>query len=110
MPLPLKPQTASVSAVSATEVSGEITTYAYGAATNIGCHLTEKTSQYAVESWGIDTEYPAVLLVDLSDAGSIKVGDRLTVNSRLYIVLAGPQKMDAESITAHARYLVQRFE
>lgn len=110
MPLALRPQTASVSAVAPVVSGSEITGYSHGAGTNIKCQLTEKTSQYALEAWGIDTEFPAVLLVNLTDAGSIKVGDYATVNSRVYVVLAGPQRMDAEPLTAHARYLVQRYE
>ena len=109
MPLARRPQTAAVEAVAATVSSSEITAYTFGSPTNIRGQLTEKSPQQALEGWGIDTEFPAVWLCNQSDASSIKVGDRMTINTRVYIVLAGPQIMDAESRTSHARYLVQRY-
>lgn len=110
MPLFYKPHTAGVGAVSATVASNEITGYAYSGFTLlIKGQLTEKTPQQALEMFGISPAFPAVWLCDLADAGSFKIGDKVQVNAREYRVIAGPQRMDAEPITAHARFLWERY-
>lgn len=108
MPLPYKPHTATVTAKAGVTVSTERTSYIDAVPVSVTGQLTEKTSEEALKAFGIDSRYPAVWLCDLTDAGSIAVGYKMVVNSRTYHVLAGPQKMDAEPITAHARYLLER--
>lgn len=110
MPLFYKPHTATVTQKTTATVSSEITSFNDLIPTvSVRGQLTEKTSLYALEHFGIDVDFPAVWLCDFADASSIKVGYKLTVNSRDYIVEAGPQQMDAEAVTAHARFLVKRY-
>lgn len=111
MSLFYKPHTATVTQVGELTSSGEIVGYTDLIPTvSVAGQLTEKTPQQALEMFGIDVQFPAVWLCDLGDADSIQVGFRMSVNSREYIIVAGPQRMDAEPITSHARYLVRRYE
>lgn len=103
-----RPHTATVAAVAATTVSDEVTGYSRSGSTSIRGQLTEKTPMDAMREWGLEVMNPAVWLCNLADADSIKVGDTITVNTRVYYVLSGPQLMDAEPRTSHAKYLVRR--
>lgn len=98
----------TIAAVAPTVATREVTAYTRSGSTQVRGQLTEKTTQQAFEMFGLELNFPAVWLCNLADATSLKVGDRGTVNSRAYIVRAGPQQMGAEPITAHARYLVER--
>lgn len=111
MPLFHKPHTATVTQKTTVTASSEVTGYVDLVPTvAVQGQLTEKTPGQALEDFGFDLAFPAVWLCDLSDADDIQVGYKLTVNSRDYRVLLGPQRMDAETVTAHARYLCERFD
>lgn len=108
MALPYKPHTATVAAVAANTTGDKVDYFSKSGSTAVRGMLEETTPAQAVRDFGLDVDFPGIWLCDLADAGSIKVGDRLAVNTRTYLVKAGPQKMDAVAATSHARYLVAR--
>lgn len=108
MPLPYRPHTATVSAVAPTTASRETTAFTRSGSTQVRGMLEENPSTADLEGFGFDVDFPAIWLCNLSDAGSIKVGDFITVNTRVYAVVSGPKKMDAITVIDHASYLVRR--
>lgn len=106
MPLARRPHTAAWRAKSATVSSSEITGYTEASPVSLLGQMTEKTTSQAFEMFGMEVDFPAVWLCNVGSG--VKVGDSLTVNSRRYEVVAGPQVMDAEPITAHERFLCRR--
>lgn len=108
MGLAHKPHTITITPKSATDVGTERTGYADGETAQISGQLTEKTPSEALERYGLDLRFPAIFLCDLDDADSLQVGYKFTLNSRTYFVQAGPKRMDAETLTEHALYVVDR--
>lgn len=109
MALPYKPHTATVAAIAAGTTGRQVTSHSRSGSTSVRGMLEEINPEVAVRDFGLAVDFPGIWLCDLTDAVSIKVGDKITVNARDYYVKAGPQKMDAVALTAHARYLVGRF-
>jgi len=106
-----KPHTLVVTQRTSVTISSAVVGYSDLVPTvSVQGQMTEKTPGEALEAFGIDVSFPAVWLCDLDDADSIKVGDKGTYNSRDYRVVAGPKRMDAETITSHAMYLCERYE
>lgn len=111
MPLYYKPHSATVRQYTSATTASEITSYpALTPDVTVNGQLTEKTSQQVFAEWGLEVDFPAVFLCDLTDADDIQVGYLIIVNSREYYVQAGPKRMDAEPITAHAMYLLNRTD
>lgn len=108
MPLFRRPNTAVVSSVAKTKSGSEITAFTYSGSASILGQLTEKTPGMAAENYGVDAEFAAVWLCNIADSASIKIGWRMVIDGRTYYVKAGPQIMNAESVTSHARYLLAR--
>lgn len=103
-----KPHTVTVAPKSGTVSSSELTGYAAGSGVSVRGQVTEKTPQQALEMFGVVLSNPAVFLFEIADVASVKIGFVATLNGRSYWVAAGPQIMDAEPRTAHARVLLER--
>ena len=59
--------------------------------------IDRASAQHAQEFYGVDCALPAVFLSNTAICAGVKVGDRLTVNTRTYNVLARPVIFDAIS-------------
>jgi hypothetical protein len=104
-----RPHTATVAAVGETKSGDEITAFPFAGSTSILGQLTEDlTPGMIAENYGIDTKFPATWMCNVEDIASIVVGDRLTINSRIYYVHTGPRIMDAQLRTSHAVYVLER--
>lgn len=104
-----KPHTAVLKVgaeVVASSVVGGVTRT--GSAEIRGMLDTARLPDQVVAQWGIDSSLLAVWYCEIADA-TMREGDRLTIGGVSWMVLADPQKSDAETITSHAHCPVKKM-
>ncbi len=104
----MKPHTLTVNPVQETKSGDVIESYTFGSAITLRGQVSEKTSERAFRDFGHETSNPAYLMLDVDDSASVKPGDKVTVNGRVYYVQAGPKINDAHPAMSYALYLVER--
>lgn len=107
MALVLKPHLALIERVSAVMAGNRILRYERTAAGSVAGQMTEKSADEVRHGFGMETVRPAVWLME-PGAADVAAGDRLTVNDRVYRVVAGPKVKDAEALTAHWVFVCER--
>ncbi len=108
MPLAFKPHLADVEKVEAVMSGQRILRYDMISAGSVAGQLTEKTPEEIRDGFGLETKLPALWLMDLDGGVELAAGDRLTVNGRVYRVVASPRVSDAEVRSSHQSVVCER--
>lgn len=110
MPLRYRPHTATIKTGAETvadSIVGGVTRA--GSGTIRGMLDTARVPDQVVAQWGVDSTLLGVWFCNIVDA-TFRAGDRLVIGGVAWMVLADPQKSDAEPRTAHAHCPVKRME
>ncbi len=106
MSLRRKPHAITIVPVANSYTSARVDAPEEGTPVGIKGQITPMTSEQAYKQFGIESIKPHLMLTDVADGQSLKIGDRVLYNSRSFFLKADPMIWGAGQSTDHCQILI----
>lgn len=108
MALPFTPHTVTIQSASANKgIDKRNDSLSYSTGIVVKGMVTSSDPDATFNAWGIQTEKPSKLFINLTDATGIKLMDKVTWGARTFIVKAPVRISNHGLITDHATVLME---